>query len=1274
MRSPCAGLRLLLTVCLLLCALLATTASASAAVEGQRSHETTPSFTIPVKPGGTSGKKTPEPSAVAVSSATGDVYVAEHDAGVVEQFKPKKNGSGETVGEEFVRTIPVAAPVAVAVDNTASGSEPSSGDVYVATGKGLVFKFAGEGTTLEEEGKLKKFKSESAILGIAVDQSGSVFVSEASGEIAKLNDEASNALVSRVKTELPFVGSVEGMRRGLALDSLGNFYVGSAGFSGEEGVNNLLTHQREEFEEINPEYLGTANYAVLAKLAGSGEILVPAVSSEPIGAVAANAGDGPGADAAERNDVYTVELTGAPGEKVSRVSEYAPSSSPKQLGQLLQSFVLPSESGNSEGAGIALNSATGELYVLDAAAFKVDVYKFAPAGKPSITALSAQSSSTAPGTWALSAQVNANGSDTHYHFEYGVAGCGAPTFACVGAPSADLGATYGPQAVSQQLTGLPAGTYHYRVIAESSLGTVDSAEQTFTIAATLASLPDGRAWELVSPPNKNGSEPEALTREGGVIQASEGGEAITYVADGPFNGQKPEGVQSPIPTQQLSTRGPGGWTSTDINTADTVANGIQVGLPREFRAFSPNLALSLVEPITTSGALAQPPFAPSETKQKSIYLRADAPLTPEVAESASFAKALKNGEESQNAGFVALVNSENASIFANPEFGAGSAEGGLELEDATPDLSHVVFRSISDSPGLYEWVGAGKPLERVGVLPNGAVEPNARLGLAPEGGQGSETDNAISSNGSRVIWTTPSVKHLYMRDTETHETVQLDAFQTKALEEADTKPGTTEKVKPGADFAAASTDGSKVFFTDIQRLTSDSHATARSPDLYVYEFGALGATLRDLTPQPGAELAVKNYVDGSGVLGASGDGSYVYFVANGVLAPGASRGGCPHETGEPRPTTATCNLYVSHLAGSTWETKLVATLSLEDVPDWGDLAEGNLSQQTSRVSPNGQYLAFMSNRNLSGYETVEAGSPQRDEQVYLYNASTESVTCASCNPTGAPPVGVHDVGPNDSGESPEGLGLVVDRPQTWAVARKGSFADHWLAGSVPGWTSLSLLTSRYQSRYLTNNGSLFFNSPGQLASGATGEKEKVYEYEQKGAGACITEGGCIGLISGANAEHESAFLDASTNGNNVFFVSAQPLVPNPEDNFSVYDAHICEAASPCSPAVTTGSAPCNEEALTCRKPPPPFTSGPGSAASENTSGAGNLVPQIGKVQVLPAIEKAKPKPLTRAQKLAKALKACKKDKQKKKRVACEKSARKKYGSPAKKASHRAGTR
>ena len=71
----------------------------------------------------------------------------------------------------------------------------------------------------------------------------------------------------------------------------------------------------------------------------------------------------------------------------------------------------------------------------------------------------------------------------------------------------------------------------------------------------------------------------------------------------------------------------------------------------------------------------------------------------------------------------------------------------------------------------------------------------------------------------------------------------------------------------------------------------------------------------------------------------------------------------------------------------------------------------------------------------------------------------------------------------------------------------------------------------------------------------------------------------------------------------------------------------------------------------------------GAPASETTSGAGNLTPQT---MVLGAKTTTPPKKPTRAQLLAKALKSCKKLKQKNRRVACEKSARKRYA--AKKAS------
>jgi hypothetical protein len=1248
-RGRTATVALLGALCLLLAASLVASASASASETGHREHVLTSSFSAAVN--GASKTKPAEPGPIAVNDTTGDVYVVEQAHKLVDQFKPAGGG-----GMELVRSFEtkVGGADAIAVDNSSS---PSAGDVYVGSSAGKLFKFTEEGTPIEMKGKtFPKFES---IVGLAVDTSGDVFVSEESGTIAHLNSEEKNGLVTTITTGL----APGNARPGLAVDSKDNFYAGSKGVPNEPNLPILFEDIREEVKALDakapkPE---PPAYQVVAKLeAGTGSQLISYMNLETSPAVAVNDRPGPGGDAAETDDVYVVSVTGAPTEFTTTVSQFSgEESSPGKAGELIQRITLPA---GAVGSGIAIDHSTGTLYVVDQESANVDVYTLAPAGEPHVSALSANSSPSNAFAWTLGAKVDPMGSDTHYHFEYGTSSCAES--ACTSTASTDLGESFGPQAVSQEVTGLSAGSvYHYRVVAESSLGTATSQERTFAIPAGLEGLPDGREWELVSPPNKNGAEPEAITAEGGAIRAAEAGGAITYVSNGPFAGEEPEGNQSPEFTQILSVRGPEGWSSRDMHPAATNAIGAIVGEPPPFRSFSPNLSLAAVEPspgVEGSGETeAHPPLAPNETHQKTLYLRDDKPLAPEPSAQEAFELASSNGVTNENSGFLAIVNDKNAEkAFGSTVFG-GPLKEGLEFRGSTPDLGHVVFSSAKVSKGLWEWSGATKPLRQVSILPKGESEPNAALGLV----EGRNPNNAISSDGSRVVFSTKA-GHLYVRDfsePEHPETVQLDTFNGV--------PEVSEPA-PQAAFQTASVDGSKVFFTDPQRLTADSKAVKGAPDLYVFEstpgIHPVKGKLRDLTPRAGTGIVGHN---GNGVLGASEDGSYVYFVANGALTPDATPGHCPlsHTF---RPPGITCNLYLLHFNGTAWEApKLVAALSTEDAPDWGNYGEGNLKFQTSRVSPNGQYVAFMSNRNLTGYEPIDANSGKRDEEVYVYSAQSAGLACASCNPSGARPFGVHDLGATDTGESAEGIGLIVDRPQTWAQESLQSVAAHWLAGSVPGWTAIGLHSANYQSRYLSNSGRLFFNSPDHLVTAATGEKEKVYEYQPQGLGSCTNAGGCVALISGGDSLHESAFLDANATGNEVFFLAAQALVPNPEDNFSVYDAHVCETSSPCPAAKPPPPPPCDEETVQCREPGA-LIGGSGSLATGNTATPGNV---NSKIQVLPEKTVVKPpvkKPLTRAQKLAKALKACHKLKQKSKRVACEKAARKKYGSkkkPTKKA-------
>ena len=1235
-RQLSRGRWLLAALALALLTLLLSSSSASA----QATHVFERSFT----PTGECALQSP--GGVAVNEATGEIYVLDRGHGRVVRF----SSAGECLAHFKVKVPEVeegsVENSSIAVDN--DPASPSFGDVYVVANGAepetiQKYEAAAKETAGKVEGKvaaIKKGEEEElfSIHGVALDANGNLYVYQEEGLIDSYDNRA---LKNKLQSQLELGGGCLESFSGFAVAPLGEaFYVAKERESRSESC-------------VEPS-------RVIAQYESSGGVLKRALQNERSTGAAVDL------RSADAGDIYVQDS--------KTVGTFTPA------GALVDRFGQEAGHELGEGTGVAIDSATREVLVADAQTNAIVLYE-EPAAVPQVDSLSAAEVAGKPTSEQLSAQIDPKGSDTHYFFQYGPADCTATPAACTDVPlhpGADLGSGFGDRSASLPLSGLKAGTdYFYRVIASNSSGSSESQSQSFQTLPSPAVLPDGRSWELVSPTEKGGGSVEPLTKEGGLIQAAAPGGAIAYIANAPF-GEQIEGNRALEPNQILATRSTAGWSSQDIVTPNERGEGFRAGAQREYQAFSQDLSLALVEPQPGAEPFEHPPLSP-EASERTIYRRD--------------AKACASSPQQCFQPLVSGVSDTAEVAGEKTRFG-----GKLTLLGSSPDLAHAVFEStvgltaaVPSPPSeqnLYEWSADKAPsqqLQLVSVLPSGAPAQEASLGSFNKG-----IRHAISDDGSRVFWMGLSenpnhevFQHLFMRDSASSQTVQVDAAQ--GVEEPKEEPELEQQ-----EFQTASANGERVFFTYPLRLSEESTQPKEAvfleegPDLYACELpqAATDCKLKDLTVSSFGESA-----DVLGVLGASEDGSSVYFVANGVLsraawAAGARPGSCGGEHIAPE----TCSLYLARYDGKAkaWqEPHYIATLSSADEHDWLADNGGELQRLSSRVSPGGRYLAFMSDQSLTGYDNRDANPlahEARDQEVFLYDAQKGSLVCASCNPSGARPHGVYDT--VDAGE---GLGLVADRPEAWA--------GRWLAGSLPGWTLIAGVSynggsARYQSRYLSDSGRLFFNGadaliPQQLSSGLTrtreeeveGQKtqvgvENVYQYEPKGLGGCVKEG-CVGLISSGTSAHESAFLDASETGDEVFFTTAERLVATDQDtNYDVYDARVCSESSPCLKYEVSKSTPC--EGLggesSCRGPEGAHEGG-SPPASATFSGPGNLAKTVPGGGVLPK----KTLKLTRAQKLRLALKACRKKHDKHKRHACERQARKKYG-PKHKAQKKKGKR
>jgi hypothetical protein len=146
----------------------------------------------------------------------------------------------------------------------------------------------------------------------------------------------------------------------------------------------------------------------------------------------------------------------------------------------------------------------------------------------------------------------------------------------------------------------------------------------------------------------------------------------------------------------------------------------------------------------------------------------------------------------------------------------------------------------------------------------------------------------------------------------------------------------------------------------------------------------------------------------------------------------------------------------------------------------------------------------------------------------------------------------------------------------------------------------------------------------------------------------VNKGGALFCTPSLSA---SCLLGSDASGANVFFSTTDELVGTDTDNeLDYYDARTCTAGDPCIASPAAPLPPCREEA--CHGTPPATPAVP-NAPSATFNGQGNLT------RARPGHPAAKP--LTHAQKLARALAACRKKHNKHKRKLCQTRARRAYG-------------
>jgi hypothetical protein len=727
----------------------------------------------------------------------------------------------------------------------------------------------------------------------------------------------------------------------------------------------------------------------------------------------------------------------------------------------------------------------------------------------------------------LAGTIDPKNSNTAYVFEYG-------TTVALGSSTGPLAVGGGvtPITVSQQIGGLtPNTTYFVRLSATNAFGTTKSEEATFTTRSTPLPLPEHRAWEMVTPQDKNYTDPNHGILTPDHMGISTTGDAIGFCSSALFG--EPAGQIYSFCAPYVTRRTSAGWKTSnpfpptcryapgDLNPDESLygEGGERVYPSADYSRF--------VVKITESESCSIPPLDPA------------APLV--------------HGSVSSNL----YRQSQEATPFSydllNPRSGAERSDEAQNFIGGSESFSHVVFTSQENNqtdppdsppPGnfrkIYQWEEEGQ---------DGCGESRGCVTLVSK-----DTDNVpfsspssppanidgllhfpgmISRDGSRIFFQNPTTGgggvdsactnpgcELYMR-AESSTTYDVSASECTAPNDCG------EPASKADAFVAATPSGEVALFGSCARLTdeSNSEGPCTSP-VFTVAAGVKaenGSKLYrwDLNSAPGHRLidltADHEPSDGSqpqfrGLVGMSEDGDTIYFVTEGQIMAG-------------KPTSAVEKLYRWRWNEGSPEVDYLGPY--QTIGIFGHAQDWNVTHHQQTVTPDGKYILIYSALRLN-----PAADSDSDIDAYRWNES-DSWVCVSCQDPAAP----------STGDVSLDFRLQLEK-EPFAV-----------------------MASDESSVFMTDDGQhIFFATPDALVpqdvngqascepvviNGSTGQSvpscQDIYEWHD----------GTVDLISSGTGNEPARLISATHDGRDVFFLTRQRLVGWDLDlNNDVYDARI----------------------------------------------------------------------------------------------------------------------